>query len=120
MSTSINGISDGVTQTLHAAINGLDARQRAISSNVANLETPNYLARQVDFEDSLRSAIERGDPTKASVSVQQSLAATRTNGNNVNIDFELMASSENLLRQRLVIQALNNKYTLLRTAITGQ
>ncbi|MCU1387695.1 MAG: hypothetical protein JWL72_1033, partial [Ilumatobacteraceae bacterium] len=26
---------------------------------------------------------------------------------------------ENVLRQRLVVQALNNKYSLLRTAITG-
>ena len=78
------------------------------------------LARQVDFEDSLRSAIERGDPTKASVSVQQSLAATRTNGNNVNIDFELLAAQENNLSQQLVVQALNAKYALLRTAILGQ
>jgi flagellar basal-body rod protein FlgB len=118
--SSVGGISDGVTQALHAAINGLDARQRAISSNVANLETPNYLARQVDFEDSLRAAIDKGDPSNAAVSVHQSLAATRLNGNNVNIDFELLAQSENVLRQKLVIQALNNKYSLLRTAITGQ
>jgi flagellar basal-body rod protein FlgB len=117
---SIGGISDNVTQALHVAINGLDARQRAISANVANLETPNYLARQVNFEDSLRAAIDKGDPTQTSVSVQQSLAATRINGNNVNIDFELLAQSENVLRQKLVIQALNNKYSLLRTAITGQ
>lgn len=117
---SIGGISDSVTQALHVAINGLDARQRAISANVANLETPNYLARQVNFEDSLRAAMDKGDPTQTSVSVQQSLAATRMNGNNVNIDFELLAQSENVLRQKLVIQGLNNKYSLLRTAITGQ
>ena len=54
------------------------------------------------------------------MSVIESLAATRTNGNNVNIDFELLAEKENALRQRLVVQALNGKYGLLRTAITGQ
>ena len=116
---SITGISDSVTAALHQAINGLDARQQAISSNIANLETPNYLAKEVDFETSLRAALEDGDPSQASISVKQSLAATRMNGNNVNIDFELMAGSENVMRQKLVVQALNAKYQLLRTAMGG-
>jgi flagellar basal body rod protein FlgB len=42
------------------------------------------------------------------------------NGNNVNIDFELLAAQENNLSQTLVVQALNAKYALLRTAILGQ
>jgi len=119
MSGSMGGIADSVTQALHFALNGLDARQRAISSNLANLETPDYHAREVNFEDSLRKAFADGDPTSAGVSVTESLASTRLNGNNVNVDFEVLANSENLLRQKLVVQALNNKYSLLRTAITG-
>ena len=114
---SITGISDSVTTALHLAINGLDARQQAISSNIANLETPNYLAKEVDFESSLRSALDDGDPSQMEISVSESLAATRLNGNNVNIDFELLASSENVMRQKLAVQALNAKYQLLRTAI---
>lgn len=51
---SVSGISDGTTQALHMAINGLDARQQAIAANVSNLETPGYRARLVSFEDSLR------------------------------------------------------------------
>ena len=76
-----------------------------------------YLAEEVDFEDSLRQALGEGDATRAIVSHTHSLAATRLNGNNVNVDFELLASSENVLRQKLVVQAINNKYQLLRTAI---
>lgn len=112
-------ISDGVTSALHAAMNGIEARQKAITANVANLETPGYLARSVDFEESLRSAIADGDGDMSSVAakVTESLAPTRGNGNNVNIDFELMAGAENLLRQKLVVQALNSKFSLLRTAI---
>jgi flagellar basal-body rod protein FlgB len=117
---SISPIADGVTNALHMAINGLDARQQAISSNVANLETPGYRARTVSFEDSLREALGDGQPTSMSIDVDESLAATRTNGNNVNIDFELLAGDENNLRQKLVVQALSNKYSLLRTAINGQ
>lgn len=117
---SISPISDDVTRTLHTAINGLQARGRAISSNIANLETPNYLAVEVSFEDSMRSALSAGRPERTEVSTARSLAPTRLNGNNVNIDFELMASVENVMREKLTVQALNNKYSLLRTAITGQ
>ena len=117
---SISPISDGVTNALHMAINGLDARGRAINANVANLETPGYHAAEVDFETSLRAALARGDGNEARIETSTSLAATRTNGNNVNIDFELMAAQENGLRQQLTVQALNAKYTLLRTAINGQ
>jgi flagellar basal-body rod protein FlgB len=119
MSASFGIISDRVTQTLHQAINGLDARQRAQAANIANLETPGYQARKVNFEDNLREAYATGDPTRSSISTSQSLAATRLNGSNVDIDFETLASSETVLRQNLVVEALNNKYTLLRTSITG-
>lgn len=116
---SISPIADGVTTALHMAINGLDARQQAISGNVANLETPGYHARSVNFEDSLRAALQDGEPSM-SLDVKESLAPTRMNGNNVNIDFELLAGDQNNLAQQLVVQALNAKYALLRTAILGQ
>lgn len=116
----VSGISDGVTQALHLAMNGLDARNRAISGNVANVETPNYLARVVNFEDSLRQALEGGAPSSATMTFGESRAPTRLDGNNVNIDFELLAQKETVLRQKLVVQAVNAKYQLLRTAITGQ
>lgn len=113
-------ISSNITTALHVALNGLDRRQQAIADNIANLETAGFLAHEVAFEDSLRSAIAAGDPGSASIETSRSLAPTRTNGNNVNIDMELMANSENQLRQQLAINALNTEYSLMRTAITGR
>jgi flagellar basal-body rod protein FlgB len=117
---SLSPISDATSVTLQQALDGLQRRQDAIASNVANLETPGYLSREVDFESSLRSAISTGRPDNFAVTEDRSLAATRLNGNNVNIDREIMLGSETLLRQRLVIQGLNSKYQILRTAITGR
>lgn len=113
-------ISDLTTATLHRALDGLDARQAAIADNIANVETPGFLSREVSFEDSLRSAIEDGQPFTAGISESRSLAPTRLNGNNVNLDVEIMANAENNLRQQLAIQGLNAKYQLLRTSITGR
>lgn len=120
MSVSLSPISDATSVTLRQALDGLQRRQEAIAANVANLETPDYLAREVDFEESLRTAIDTGNPSSFAVTEQRSLAATRLNGNNVNIDNEIMLGSETLLRQRLVIQGLNSKYSILRTAIVGR
>ncbi len=113
-------ISDTTTGALHRALDGLDQRQQAIASNIANLETPGYQAREVSFEESLRAAISEGRPADAGISVDRSVAPTRLNGNNVNIDIELMAASETKLRQQLAIEGLNAKYRLLRTAISGR
>ena len=117
---SLSPISDATSVTLQQALDGLQRRQDAIAANVANLETPGYLSREVDFESSLRSAVASGSPDRFAVTEDRSLAATRLNGNNVNIDREIMLGSETLLRQRLVIQGLNSKYQILRTAITGR
>ena len=117
---TIFAISDATTQALGRALDGLDARQRAIASNIANLETPGYQAEVVRFEDALRSAIRSGEPLSASIDSTRSLAPTRLNGNNVNLDMELMESSETVLLQRLVTQSLTSKYSMMRTAIQGR
>lgn len=119
---TISAISDAVTTALHSAIGGLNARQQAIASNIANVETPGFQARMVNFEDSLRAALNDGDLSRignVQPTTTESLAPTRLNGNNVNIDFEIMAERENILRQKLVVQALNSKYSMLRTAVGG-
>ena len=116
----ISPISDITTRTLGMALDGLDRRQQAIAANLANLETPGYLAREVEFESSLRAALGAGAPETMSIAVDRSLAPTRLNGNNVNVDVEIVSSTETQLRQKLVIEGLNSKYQLLRTAISGR
>lgn len=111
-------INDISIAALTVAARGLEVRQKAISTNVANVETPGFRARRVDFESALRSALANGNPAASGpASTTRSDAPTRENGNNVNVDFELVQSSETLLRQQLVSSALSNRFTALRTAI---
>jgi flagellar basal-body rod protein FlgB len=104
---------------IHAAMRGLATRQRAIANNVANIETPGYLAKTVDFESSLAAAIRGGDPGSFSISTGTSLEATTPNGNNVKLDDETVASLETNLRYSLAVEAMNAKFRGLRTAIGG-
>lgn len=102
---------------LHGALRGLSARQRVMADNVANVETPEFLASQVDFEASLREAVASGDPLRFDVSSRHSLAGTNPNGNNVSLDDEMMGLVDTELRYQLAVEGMNFKFRTLRTAM---
>lgn len=110
-------MTDVTMVALHQALRGLSARQRTIADNIANLETPQFLAGRVDFEASLTDALAGGDPSATSVTTERSLAPTGVNGNNVNLDQETLSMIETDLRYQMTSQAVSNKFGLLRTAI---
>ena len=49
----MSGLTDNTMSILGQALDGLTARQAAITSNLANIDTPNYQAVTVDFETTL-------------------------------------------------------------------
>lgn len=105
------------TQFLAAALRGLDAQREAHEQNIANVETPEFRARQVSFEDSLRRAIASDDPSQVDISTIRSLDPTRPDGNNVRLDNEVTALEENALRQRLMTEAVNDQFGRIRATL---
>ncbi len=111
-------IGDVTTAALHSALSGLAQRQRITADNIANLQTPGFLAGRVDFESALRGALGDGRaPTVSGGTVSRSLEPTRTDGNNVNLDSETVIATETGLRYQLALNALDGKYTVLRSAL---
>lgn len=118
---------DVTSAALHSALRGISTRRRVLADNMANVETPNYLAGRVNFEDAIASELakaQRGRGTIGSMStVAPSMAvstdATRTNGNNVDIDDEILGQTTNELAYSTVLEGMNAKFRLLRTAIGG-
>ena len=111
-------LDDVTSATLHTALAGLSKRQRVIADNIANLQTPGYLAGRVSFEDSLRSALASGtSPASVSPTVTRSLEPTREDGNNVNLDDETVANVDTGMRYQLVLRALDAKFGLLHDVI---
>ena len=113
------GISDVTMTTLHQALGGLAARQRATANNIANLETPGFTAGRVDFESSLQHAIDKGEPGTSTISKFMSDDPAREDGNNVNLDDETVSQIDTNLKYSTVVEALNAKFRLLRSAIGG-
>jgi flagellar basal-body rod protein FlgB len=111
-------IGDVTSSALKAALDGLAQRQRVTADNIANVNTPGFLAGRVDFESSLRGALAGGEnPASAMAVVARSLEPTNTNGNNVNLDSETVIATETGLRYQLALNALDGKYNTLRTAL---
>lgn len=117
MSVVVVAMIDSTGSALYAALNGLAARQRVIANNVANVETPGFIAGRVSFEDSLRAAIAGGNAGATSVSTVRSADPVNANGNNVSLDTEVVSLTETDLAYQLMVSALNSKFGLLRTAI---
>jgi flagellar basal-body rod protein FlgB len=110
-------VSDVTMVTLHSALNGLALRQRVIADNIANIQTPGYHAKRVEFEGALAGAVSGGDGTMTSATVGESLEPTRLDGNNVNLDHETLANVDTGLRYQLMLRAVDSKYGLLRDAM---
>jgi flagellar basal-body rod protein FlgB len=108
---------DVASVALRSALDGLSARQRAIADNIANVETPGYQARKVQFEEALHQAVAAGRPATAQATESRSLEPTRLNGSNVNLDQEMLSNIDTNLRYQLALRALDGKYSSIRTVI---
>ncbi|MBN1094827.1 flagellar biosynthesis protein FlgB [Blastococcus sp. TML/C7B] len=109
----------GITPAaLHATLSGLAQRQRVTADNIANINTPGFLAGRVDFESALGGALRNGEtPAINGGTTARSLEPTNTNGNNVNLDAETLIATETGLRYQLALNALDGKYNTIRVAL---
>ena len=101
---------------LGSALDGLALRQRTIASNIANVNTPEYQAKRVIFEDALAESIARGDGRTVAVTAR-SLEPTRLDGNNVNLDTETLSNIDTVLRFQFASRAINGTFSSIRTAM---
>ena len=111
-------LDDVTSVALHATLDALAKRQRVIADNISNIETPGFLAGRVMFEDALYEALQAGTPS-VSPTTARSLEPTREDGNNVNLDHEVLSNMDTNLRYQTMLRAVDDKFGLLRTVIRG-
>ncbi|AWI73974.1 MAG: flagellar basal body rod protein FlgB [Azoarcus sp.] len=129
---------DRQMQIHQSALNLQAQRQQLLASNIANADTPNYKARDIDFREALKGAVgERMGPLALSATrpghLQGSggnpldgLAKYRTelqssvDGNTVNMDVERAAFAENAIHYEASITFINGLLSGMQRAITGQ
>jgi flagellar basal-body rod protein FlgB len=112
-------LDDVTSVTLATAMSALSQQQHVTADNLSNLETAGYTAQRVSFEDSLRKAVDSGDPASASVSINASTDAPGVNGNNVSLNAEMVIAQKNNTQFQLLSTAMSAKFDLISYAIKG-
>lgn len=97
-------------------------RQRIIASNLANIDTPGYRARDLSFEETL-SQIQDDDGTQASMAWEEEVVidddeVPDQDGNTVGLERQMAKMSSNLVRYRSVSELLGRRVAMLRYAAT--
>jgi flagellar basal-body rod protein FlgB len=110
---------DLATSAVYQAMQGLWAQEQAVANNVANVNTPDFKATDVNFESSLANAIAAGDPSQMQVSTTVSTAPSDQMGNNVNLAGEMVDEQKAGMQFQTMVDAMNAKFQLLSTAING-
>ena len=95
-------------ETMQKALDVRAAAQRVIASNIANIDTPGFTARQVDFEASMNNALT--DLESPTVITDSTTPSRSLDGNNVDLETELGAMSRNKTMYNLVSQLMANKF----------
>nr|WP_315024598.1 flagellar basal body rod protein FlgB [uncultured Aminipila sp.] len=106
-------------------------KQRIISENIANNDTPGYKAKTISFEAELSSQLDKfknqknpgkddirkailGSKMKVDVSEEES---NRLDGNNVNLDVEQIELGRAQLQYQYQVFQINDQFSRIKSAI---
>ncbi|REE94410.1 flagellar basal-body rod protein FlgB [Paenibacillus taihuensis] len=124
---------------LQGAINAAEMRQRVISNNIANVDTPKFKRSEVVFESLLEQSMGNGNsqfvgrrtnarhiPIGQSSSIPEARVITdetsvmNNDVNNVDIDREMSLLAKNQLNYNYYVQQINHDVKMMRIGIEGR
>lgn len=125
----MNALTSNSMLMMERSLNFLWTKQVAILDNLGNVETPNYKAKYVTFEEALRSRLQSASSVKDMRQVIDTAAPTvhvaenesaRMDENGVDATEQTIEMARNAIQMQTVMNAISGDYTLLRTVIRGQ
>jgi flagellar basal-body rod protein FlgB len=127
--------ASSITSTLFNNLNFRAERQKVISSNIANINTPNYKTKDLTFESELKNVqnapilklsqtkgshftnIESSNKIPGPSMVQVKGLEEQNDGNNVNLDTQMSEMSKNKILFDAVQTAIKKDSRLFRSVI---
>jgi flagellar basal-body rod protein FlgB len=120
--------------TLEKALNYSSAKQKVISQNIANVDTPNYKAKDVSFKAQFEHALGQSFQSNRSdarhfefgsrVSSGPGMVTKKNvnyneNGNSVDLDKEMADLATNQIYYNALTERINGKFNSLQSVIRG-
>jgi flagellar basal-body rod protein FlgB len=118
--------ADNVTNLLQTFLDVQSRRAQVVAGNIANADTPNYAAKDLDFENYLREAAEQSELplSKQNLSslaqpsiVDQPASVIGFDGNTVDMGSEMAKMAQTGTNFNFGAKMLQSRLRLLRTAI---
>ncbi|MFJ5791336.1 flagellar basal body rod protein FlgB [Lysinibacillus sp. NPDC097162] len=123
----------GTISSLENGLSYATLNHKTIANNIANVDTPNYKAKNVSFKDMLENEKQisisayRTDSRHYDFEIKQSTPGVnnvtnlryRNNGNAVDMDAEQTKLAENQIYYNALIDRVNGKLNTLNTVIKG-
>ena len=97
-------------------------RHEVLAQNLANVNTPNYLAKRVDFEKAFRKALDRGVDDALDVEatvVDDDKARVKADGNSVHLEQEMGRLQKNQLMFEVYSSLLRQNLGHVKLAISS-
>lgn len=119
--------------TLESALDYSSLKQKVISQNISNVDTPNYKAKDVSFKAALQTAVEhtitasrtderhfdfKGSSTSSTITTNRN-TSYNNNGNNVDMDKEMADLATNQIYYNAMIEGISGKFQTLQSVIKG-
>ena len=123
----------GTISSLEKGLSYATLKQKTIANNIANVDTPNYKAKDVSFKAMLEEEkkvtinANRTSDRQFDFTITQSASGVssnenlkyRNNGNAVDMDAEQVKLAENQIYYNALIDRINGKFNTLNTVIKG-
>jgi flagellar basal-body rod protein flgB len=120
---------------MKTALDAYSMRNESISSNLANVNTPNYKRKYVKFEEYLTASYDKQHLKGATTNTRHieipsfsrtapflatdNSVSTREDGNNVNLDTEEVDSVKNYISYSMVADQISSYLKSVISGITG-
>ena len=125
--TNTNMIDTAMTEALGRFLDVDVARYQLVSANLANIDTPGYRARDLDFRSELARAAADADSssshllpaTYSPVARQVRGLMERPDGNNVSVERESLLLAEAQMKFNLGVQLLKDQFHTIALAINS-
>ena len=116
----MNHLGENILPWLNAALDLSYRRNSIIAGNLANVDTPNYAPRDIEFEDVLISSLESKESAESMPSPRAIVRMDNEaglDGNRVDIDQEIANQASNKLFYEISSSVLQRKLALLKYSI---
>ena len=109
-----------IPSTLERFLSITSNREQTIASNMANVDTPGYHTKDVNFKQALSMAsFEGGGPELTTTVSDVRGLLERPDGNNVDLDRESLLLAQTQLQYQMGVQLVKSNFHQLLSAING-